>query len=177
MQQVCQHARVASRLGLLALAQPRKGPCWDTTRGGQKASVYRDIVADRGTAAPRSYREAAGRAGIRSQISVGIRPRNRTVGAVTVISTSSYDPPIDAETLGVVAGLAALAVEQSRLRDGIELGLRGRTIIGEALGILMERFQLSEDVALRYLKRQSSNENRKLRDVAADIAGGHRATS
>ena len=44
-----------------------------------------------------------------------------------------------------------------------------RTMIGQAVGILMERYRLDPNRAFGYLVRTSQTGNIKLRDVAADI--------
>jgi len=44
-----------------------------------------------------------------------------------------------------------------------------RTTIGQALGMLMERYQIGEDEAFSFLVRCSSHQNRKLYDIAADF--------
>ena len=123
-----------------------------------------------------TYREAAGRVGVRSQASVRIQPRKRVLGGLTVISLTSPEAPIQAESLELIGNLVGLAVDQATLRGGIDDGLRGRTVIGAAVGILMEPFQLDDEAALAYLKRQSSTTNRKLRDVAEDIVAERRGS-
>lgn len=147
------------------------GPCWETTHGKGDVATCVDIAPtsyDDGTT-PTTYREVAARAGVRSQISVRIQPRRRTVGSVTVLSTTESEPPVDAQSLEVIGRLITLAVDQANLREGIEAGLRGRTVIGTAIGIVMERFDLDEDAAMSFLRRQSSTQNRKIREVADDI--------
>jgi AmiR/NasT family two-component response regulator len=44
-----------------------------------------------------------------------------------------------------------------------------RTAIGKALGMLMERFDLSDDDASAYRCRCSQTQNRKLYDIAAEM--------
>ena len=44
-----------------------------------------------------------------------------------------------------------------------------RTVIGQALGILMERFDLGSDEAFDYLARCSQEQNRKLYDLAVEL--------
>jgi len=44
-----------------------------------------------------------------------------------------------------------------------------RGVIGEAKGILMERFSLTEDEAFGMLARLSSEQEAKLRDIAAEL--------
>jgi hypothetical protein len=152
------------------------GPCWETLHGGKPTAVYEDILPAGSDVEVTTYREAAGRAGVRSQLSVRIQPRKRLFGALTVISTTTERAPIQAESLELIGNFVGLAVDQAVLRGGIDEGLRGRTVIGEAIGILMERFELDEDVAFDYLKRQSSTTNRKLRDVAETVVSDRRGS-
>ena len=58
---------------------------------------------------------------------------------------------------------AAQEVEQ------LEKALGGRTVIGQATGILMERFDLTSDRAFSVLSRMSQQNNVKLREVAEQI--------
>jgi AmiR/NasT family two-component response regulator len=51
-----------------------------------------------------------------------------------------------------------------------------RTIIGRAQGVLMERYDMTADQAFDYLRRISSNSNRKLAAVAAEVAETRRIT-
>jgi AmiR/NasT family two-component response regulator len=44
--------------------------------------------------------------------------------------------------------------------------LHSRKVIGQAIGMIMERYQMDEDRAFAFLIRASSHGNIKLRDVA-----------
>jgi AmiR/NasT family two-component response regulator len=49
-----------------------------------------------------------------------------------------------------------------------------RTVIGQATGILMERYQLTDDVAFATLLRVSAQKNRKVHDLSQElVARGH----
>jgi AmiR/NasT family two-component response regulator len=61
--------------------------------------------------------------------------------------------------------------------DQLGLALHNRTIIGQAQGVLMERFDMSADQAFDYLRRISSTTNRKVAVVAAEIASTRRLPS
>lgn len=56
-----------------------------------------------------------------------------------------------------------------RLIEELQEAVHTRQRIGEAVGILMERYQLDQAGAFSYLKRTSSTTNTKLRLVAADV--------
>ncbi len=51
----------------------------------------------------------------------------------------------------------------------LEQGLESRTLIGKALGICMERYNISDEQSFQFLVRISQNHNVKLRDVAARL--------
>jgi AmiR/NasT family two-component response regulator len=53
--------------------------------------------------------------------------------------------------------------------EGLNTALVSRTVIGQAEGILMERFNIDADRAFRVLKRVSSQSNTKLQRVAAEL--------
>ena len=54
------------------------------------------------------------------------------------------------------------------------LALEHRTVIGQATGIVMERYQLTSDVAFATLLRISAHNNRKVHDLAEELVNtGH----
>lgn len=66
-----------------------------------------------------------------------------------------------------------LIAERDALQRTVEQlvkAVASRTIIGQAEGILMARLDIDADHAMDYLRRVSSCSNRKLADIAAEIA-------
>jgi AmiR/NasT family two-component response regulator len=61
-----------------------------------------------------------------------------------------------------------LALEQEV--DGLKTALGTRTLIGKAIGIIIEREGLNETEAFERLKTLSQHSNVKLRDIAAGVA-------
>ena len=61
-----------------------------------------------------------------------------------------------------------LALEQEV--DGLRSALGTRTVIGKAIGIIIEREGVNETEAFDILKVMSQHSNVKLRDVAARVA-------
>jgi hypothetical protein len=53
--------------------------------------------------------------------------------------------------------------------DGLKVALASRTVIGIALGIIIEREHVTETKAFQILKRMSQHSNVKLRDIAAQM--------
>ena len=50
--------------------------------------------------------------------------------------------------------------------------LASRKTIGQAIGLIMQRYQIDEDRALQFLIRASSTGNLRLRMVADEVASG-----
>jgi hypothetical protein len=76
---------------------------------------------------------------------------------------------IDAEAPGVAALFATHATStlgHARQEEQISTALATRKVIGQALGIVMERYQVSEERAFSFLIRMSSATDVKLRDLA-----------
>jgi AmiR/NasT family two-component response regulator len=53
--------------------------------------------------------------------------------------------------------------------EGLEAALASRHVIGMAQGMLMLRYELTQDQAFEFLRRNSNDENIKLRDVASRV--------
>ncbi|RIJ46295.1 ANTAR domain-containing protein, partial [Clavibacter phaseoli] len=80
--------------------------------------------------------------------------------------------PLDAADRAVaeeVAVHARIALAAWDTADGLALGLASRSVIGQAQGILMERFSLDADRAFQVLRRYSQDGNVKLVEVARRV--------
>jgi len=111
----------------------------------------------------------ATRLGWLSVLSVRISD-GETFGALNLYSRQSSG--FDSNDLGVAEAFAlhaAVAVTVARERSSLAKAVAARHLIGQAQGILMERYQLDAEQAFSVLRRYSSHCNRKLRDVAADL--------
>ena len=77
------------------------------------------------------------------------------------------------QIFGTLAGLALTAAEAHeddlRRMESLEHALVTREMIGQAIGILMERERITADQAFDILRRASQRLNVKLRDVAQDL--------
>jgi AmiR/NasT family two-component response regulator len=58
---------------------------------------------------------------------------------------------------------------ERQLIEQLTEAVEHRTVIGKALGMLMERFDLDDDEAFAYLARCSQEQNRKLYDIAVEL--------
>ncbi|GAB2752533.1 ANTAR domain-containing protein [Nocardioides pakistanensis] len=101
----------------------------------------------------------------------------QTLGGLNLYSTEgeSIDPEVR-QVAELLAAHAALALGRARREEGLSSALTNRRVIGQAIGIVMERYQMDEDRAFQYLVRVSQHSNIKLRDVARELVdqGNHR---
>lgn len=144
-----------------------EGPCLDSI-WEEEALYSPDLRHDHRwpTWGPRVVEETDAR----SVLSFRVFTHAETLGALTLYSRAvdAFDDAAREEGLAIAAQVA-IAVAAAREIGHLSLGLDTRTVIGQATGILMERFDLDGDVAFKVLARYSSTSNVKLREVAAEI--------
>jgi GAF domain-containing protein len=144
----------------------REGPCSAALQGSEAVSVSSLRDEERW---PR-YVPQARAAGVRSQMAVKLHLDQDAVGGINFYSTISDDVSQDAQVLArLFATHAAIALGRAHERHTLNEALETRTVIGEAIGILMERFEMNEDRAFAFLVRASSHANIKLRAVAQEL--------
>jgi transcriptional regulator with GAF, ATPase, and Fis domain len=99
-----------------------------------------------------------------------------TLGALNLYSRDrdAFDAAAREEGLAIAAHIA-IAIAASQEIHHLSIGLDSRTVIGQATGILMERFDLGSARAFGVLTRLSSHSNVKLREVAAEIVANRGA--
>ena len=73
------------------------------------------------------------------------------------------------EVAELFAAQAALVLGFSRTIQKLDHALGSRTVIGQAVGIVMERYGVDQTRAFEYLTRLSQNSNTKLRTVADNL--------
>ncbi|MET1005459.1 MAG: GAF and ANTAR domain-containing protein [Propionibacteriaceae bacterium] len=108
--------------------------------------------------------------GVRSMLCFQLFTTARSLGALNLYSESAN--AFDAEDLAVGLALAAhiaVALAASREIDSRDLAIVTRTVIGQAEGILMERYDLTADRAFSVLKRVSQETQAKLASVASEL--------
>jgi GAF domain-containing protein len=143
-----------------------EGPCYDSIRGGGVTVVEHAPHDQRW---PRYMPEAAHR-GLKAQLAVGLYHAEDTVGGLNLYSTECETIDPDAVQIAeLFASHAALALGRSRTESQLSEAIRSRKVIGQAIGIVMERYQINEQRAFQFLIRASQTSNIKLRDVAAEL--------
>ena len=110
------------------------------------------------------------KSGARAQMGVQLFASDEPLGGLNFYSTltGAIDPeaPRRAE---LFATHAALALSHARRADRAAEAVPTRQLIGQAVGILMERFELTEDRAMYYLVKIAAAGRLQLRDVAREV--------
>ena len=93
------------------------------------------------------------------------------LGALNLYSTRAGAFTDASEHIGLLyAAHAAIAYSGARTQQRLAEAVATRELIGRATGILMERHKVSAEQAFDQLTRASQQGNRKLRDVADELA-------
>lgn len=117
-----------------------------------------------------NYSAAAVELGVLSGLSFKLYTANRTAGALNLFAFKPNAFDGEAETIGIVlAAHAAAAILASREGEELQSALSTRDRIGQAKGIIMERFGVDDIRAFEMLRRLSQDSNTKLIDVAARV--------
>lgn len=105
--------------------------------------------------------------GIHSMLSIRLFTSDKTVGTLNLydIEPGAFDHD-DRAVATVLARHAAVALSTARNEENLRLAVDARKLIGQAQGILMERYDLDADQAWSVLLRYSQDRNIKLRAVA-----------
>jgi GAF domain-containing protein len=114
-----------------------------------------------------AWASAAAEAGLRSMMGVRLYTSKRTIGSLNLYdSRPRHFSASDLQVAHVLARHAAVAMWRVQESDHLWQAIDARKLIGQAQGILMERYDLDDERAFEVLRRYSQNSNVKLRDVA-----------
>jgi GAF domain-containing protein len=117
------------------------------------------------------FAERAAAAGAGSMLSFQLYVEGDNLGALNLYSRTPNAFDDESEQVGLLfASHAAVAIADARKVDDLSRAIDTRDVIGQAKGILMERYSITGDQAFRVLTRISQNSHRKLRDVAGELA-------
>lgn len=166
------HAASDATVGVLDRLQSDlgEGPCREAVVEGATAVIHvRDFSTE--SRWPRFSAEAIEQ-GVFSLVSFAMAPRGATPGAVNFYSgTRDGFDTIAVATAGAFAMQAAVAVYGARRIANLEYALQSRDVIGQAKGILMERYGVDGADAFTRLVAASKDTNIKLVDVARWLVG------
>jgi hypothetical protein len=143
----------------------QEGPCYEAATE-DAFSVSTDLRADERY--PR-YGAFAAAAGIRSQAGIRLFENRRSIGSLNLYSRS-VGAFQDVQTVSrLFAHQAAVALAYSFEIQTLKEALATRTRIGQAVGVVMERYKVPEQQAFAFLTRLSQNRNVKLRVIADEL--------
>ena len=144
-----------------------EGPCRDAVWDAPVVTV-RDLASDgRWPAyAPRAVQEL----GVRSMVCVRLFTHEDRMGALNLFSSEpGAFTDEELHVVEVIAAHAAVALAAAENIENLERAMDNRTVIGQATGIVMATYDLTDAAAIGLLRRLSSEQNRKLADIARDI--------
>jgi GAF domain-containing protein len=113
--------------------------------------------------------------GFSSVLSIRLFTPVRRLGALNLYgrSTGAFSPA-DTELALIFGRHASVALTSAQNGDSLRAAVASRHLIGQAQGILMERYQVDADRAFDILRRYSQHQNIKLRVIAEQVITHHR---
>jgi GAF domain-containing protein len=116
------------------------------------------------------YSAAAVEIGVLSGLSVKLYTADRTAGALNLFAFEPHAFDAEDETIAIVlAAHAAAAILASRQGEQLESALSTRDRIGQAKGIIMERYGVDDVRAFEMLRQLSQDSNTRLADIAQRV--------
>ena len=117
-----------------------------------------------------AYTAAVMKVGVLSGMSFRLYTSERTAGALNVFGYEPVEWDDEAITIGtVLAAHAVAAIAATRESEQLHSALATRDVIGQAKGIIMERFNLDDIAAFQMLRRLSQDSNTPLSAIAQRV--------
>ena len=143
-----------------------EGPCLDAIFEQQTVRVPDMGHEERW---PR-FAERAHQAGAGSMLSFQLYVEGDNLGSLNLYNADPDAFDDESEQIGLLfASHAAVAYADAKKIDTLEQAVASRDLIGQAKGILMERYSIDEDQAFRVLTRISQTSHTRLRAVAEEL--------
>ena len=113
------------------------------------------------------WAEAVAANGVRSMLGIRLHTTATTIGSLNLYDTRPHHfTEEDRDVAHIFARHAAVALASARETANLWKAIDARRLIGQAQGILMERFDMDADQAFAVLRRYSQDHNVKLHRVA-----------
>jgi hypothetical protein len=108
--------------------------------------------------------------GVRSQLALRLDVDAKTHGALNLYCTSRESVAQETVRAAWLYGIhAGWALRHARLRQHLDAVLDSRELIGQACGLVMQRFRVDHGQALSFIVRVSQSRNVKMRELARDL--------
>lgn len=144
-----------------------EGPCLQSIY--QQETVRSDDLSteDRW---PTWSRRVVDELGFRSMLCLQLFITHDTLGALNLYShqVDAFDADDEATALALAAQVA-VALSAAKEFESLESTVASRTVIGQAQGMLMQRYKMTPHESFAVLARESQASNRRLRAIAEDI--------
>ncbi|MET9799626.1 GAF and ANTAR domain-containing protein [Streptomyces sp. NPDC006368] len=152
------------------------GPCLRSLRSGEEVIVA-DMADERSWGDYPAYAVACG---TRSSVSLPIAAHTHTAGALNLYFARPHghthvDMPylrgLAAQATGAIA-LAQRIGDAQEFADDLHTALTSRTVIDQAIGVIMGQQRCTAEQAFAILRGASQHRNIKLRDLCAELLAG-----
>ena len=107
--------------------------------------------------------------GIRSQIAIRLRVNGRRRAVLNLYGREPGAVTGHHDLVELFVTHSALAIDFGEAIDQLSDALRSRKMIGQALGLVMGQYGMTEEQAFAYVRRISQDRNVKLRDVCVAL--------
>jgi GAF domain-containing protein len=146
--------------------QFREGPCVDAATGNSIV-VSNDLRED--VRWPR-FTEAAVALGVHSLMSFQLYTHNARMGALNLFALKPQVFTAEFEAIGaMLATHAAIALIADDVRLQFQSALASRDVIGQAKGMIMERFNVDAIRAFELLTKLSQDSNKRVAEIAEEL--------
>ncbi|MFL6021982.1 MAG: GAF and ANTAR domain-containing protein [Marmoricola sp.] len=145
-----------------------EGPCFDAMlEGTDDLQVSNDIRHDQRW--PR-YVPRAVELGLKSQLGMRLFHSDQLYGALNLYSTENDTIPEETvDGVQIFAAHAGAVLGRVVLEKNLRAAMATRTVIGVATGLIMGKYEVTQEQAFQYMSRISQDTNTKLREVAERI--------
>ena len=147
-----------------------EGPCL-TAAWEEKTVHVRDLETD--DRFPNYRKDALEETPIRSIMAFQLFIADESLGALNVYSEEPNAFGHESRTLGLIfAAHSSVAWNSARRESQFQKALASRDVIGQAKGMIMERYRVDAVQAFELLRKLSQNSNVPLPKVASDLVSG-----
>ncbi|MBV9253513.1 MAG: ANTAR domain-containing protein [Actinobacteria bacterium] len=163
---------VVAQLGDQIQYQCGEGPCLEAATA-QRLVYTPDLERD--DRWPNFSRRVCTELEVRSMLACRLQVARETgpiiLGALNLYAlTADAFSDEDALVTVLLASHGAVVLDASARQASLRAAMESRDVIGQAKGILMERYRISDATAFDRLRTASQNMNRRLRDIAEALA-------
>jgi transcriptional regulator with GAF, ATPase, and Fis domain len=143
-----------------------QGPCLDTLYEHETVRLPDMATEQRWP----EFAKEARQLGVASMLSLQLYVQGDDLGALNLFSWATDAFSDESERIGLLfAAHAGVAMADAQQQEHLRRAIDSRDLIGQAKGILMERYHLRADPAFAVLVRVSQATNRKLTDICAEL--------